>query len=370
MENIMTEVMALCSALQIHFGDWNLSRIKCLSQMVLAIMMVKTINLVQVSTAFKGETQQLSNYKRINRFMCGFSFSFDSVAKFVASTFPFNDTWYIAIDRTNWKFGKKDINVFVLSICHRGIGIPLIWKTLDKRANTNTADRIELLKRFINLFGAKKITTLLADREFIGKEWIQFLLKEKIPFTIRIKCNFNIPDSRGKLKPAKTFFRNLMPGNVRYLGQRKVLGCLVYVIGEKLLNGEYRIVVTDSKPEKALDRYNIRQEIETMFGCLKTRGFNFEDTHMTMPKRIDNLLAVMTIAFVWSYRAGDIFNDIKPIAIKSHGARAKSIFRYGYDYLRRLLINFCDRTTEFFRNLEVIKAGEKQHEALKNMMRA
>ncbi len=370
MEGIMAEVIALAAALQIHFGDWNLSRIKCLSQMVLAIMMVKTINLVQVSTAFKGKAQQSSNYKRINRFMCNFSFSFDSIAKFVASTFPFGNAWYIAIDRTNWKFGKKDINVFVLSICHGGIGIPLFWKTLDKRANTKTKDRIELLKRFTNLFSADKIISLLADREFIGKEWIMFLLTEKIPFTIRIKCNFNIPNSRGKLKPARNFFRNLAPGKVRYLGQRKVLGCLVHVVGEKLLNGEYKILITDSKPEKALDRYARRQEIETMFGCLKTRGFNFEDTHMTKPYRIDNLLAVMTIAFVWSYRAGDIFNETQPIEIKSHGDRAKSIFRHGYDYLRRLFINFCGRATEFFGNLEVIKAGGKPHNSLKNMMRA
>lgn len=370
MEDIMVEVIGLCAALQIHFKDWHLSRIKCLSQMVLAIMMVKTINLVQVSTAFRGRTKQESNYKRINRFMSSFTFSFDSVAKFVVSIFPFANTWYIAIDRTNWKFGKKDINVFALSICYRGIGIPVLWKTLDKRANTKTADRIELLKRFTNLFGVKKITSLLADREFVGKKWIRFLSTEKIPFTIRIKCNFNIPNSRGKLKPARNFFRNLAPGNVRYLGQRKVLGCLVYVIGEKLLNGEYRIVITDSKPKEALERYAIRQEIETMFGCLKTRGFNFEDTHMTKPERIDNLMAVMTISFVWSHRAGDIFNEVQPIKIKSHGERAKSIFRHGYDYLRRLLINFCDRTVEFFGNLEVIKSGGMPHNSLKNMMRA
>ncbi len=370
MEYIMTEVMALCMALRTHFGSWHLSRIKCLSQMVLAIMMVKTINLVQVSTVFRGEAKQASSYKRINRFMSSFTFSFDSVAKFVTSVFPFNDVWYIAIDRTNWRFGKKDINIFVLSICYKGIGVPLFWKTLDKRANTKTADRIELLKRFTKLFGVEKISSLLADREFIGKEWICFLLTEKIPFTIRIKCNFNIPNTRGKLKPAKNFFRDLSVGRVKCLGQRKVLGCLVYVIGEKLPDGEYRIVITESKPKEALERYAIRQEIETMFGCLKTRGFNFEDTHMTKTDRIDNLLAVMTIAFVWSYRAGDIFNEVQPIKIKSHGERAKSIFRHGYDYLRRLLVNFCSRGTEYFNNLEVIKSGKKQHNTLKNMMRA
>jgi hypothetical protein len=201
----MIELMKLSAVLQVHFKDWNLAHIKCLAQMVLALLAVKTINLVQISTAFRGETKQTSNYKRINRFMNKFIFSFDCVAKFVVSMFPFGDKWDIAIDRTNWKFGKKDINVFVLSVYYGGVGVPLFWETLDKRANTKTEDRIRMINRVIKLFGVKKIGRLLADREFIGKKWIQFLLTAGIPFVIRIRSNFNISNSRGKLKPVGFF---------------------------------------------------------------------------------------------------------------------------------------------------------------------
>lgn len=89
---------------------------------------------------------------------------------------------------------------------------------------------------------------------------------------------------------------------------------------------------------------------------------------MTKPERIDNLLAVMAIAFAWSYRAGEVFEDVEAIEIKKHGDRAKSIFRHGYDYLRKLLINYCDRSAEFFKNLEVIKLGKKPHNTLKLIM--
>jgi len=366
----MGEVLALCAALRVHFGDWHPARLVCLSQLVLAILMVKTINLVQVACVFRGRAKQQSSYKRINRFMSKFKIPFDGVARFVVSVFQFGETWYIAIDRTNWKFGKKDINVFVLSICHRGIAIPLLWKTLDKRANTKTPDRITMLNRFINLFGVVKIASLLADREFIGKDWFSFLITSKIPFTIRIKSSFNIPNNRGINKPARNFFRNLAPGIEHNLGQRIVLGCLVYVVGKKEIDGELRIVITDSEPETALARYKIRHEIETMFGCLKIKGFNFEDTHMTRPDRIDNLLAVMAISFAWSYRTGEIYEDVEPIEIKKHGDRAKSIFRHGYDYLRRLLVNYSTRAIEFLKNLDVIKSGRRTHNSLKTIMLA
>lgn len=42
-------------------------------------------------------------------------------------------------------------------------------KTLDKRADTE--ERIALIDDFINWFGSDCIDCLLADREFVGKEW-------------------------------------------------------------------------------------------------------------------------------------------------------------------------------------------------------
>ena len=209
----MAETLALFTALQIHFHDWNVARVKCLAQLVFAMTVVKSVNLAQVATAFQGPAKEASHYKRACRFMSGFTVPLAAVAKFMVSVFPFGNVWYIAIDRTNWKLGQQDINVFVLSICYGGIAVPLLWKTLDKRANTKTEHRIDMMNRFIKLFGVAKIASLLADREFIGKEWLAFLVKHKIPFTIRVKCNNLVPNSRGQLKPVKNFFRELRAGH-------------------------------------------------------------------------------------------------------------------------------------------------------------
>lgn len=75
----------------------------------------------------------------------------------------------------------------MLAIAYRGAAIPLFWLLLAKRGNSNTAERIELLSRFIETFGKERIACLTADREFIGKEWIGYLKKENIPFRIRIR---------------------------------------------------------------------------------------------------------------------------------------------------------------------------------------
>jgi hypothetical protein len=77
-----------------------------------------------------------------------------------------------------------------------------------------------------------------------------------------------------------------------------------------------------------------------MFKALKSSGFNLEDTHLKDPDRIAKLVSMVFIAFIWCYKVG-IYIDafIKPIKIKKHGYRAKSLFKYGLEYIANLLLN-------------------------------
>ena len=79
------------------------------------------------------------------------------------------------LDRTNWQFGKADLNLLVLGIAYQGIALPLFWTVLDKAGNSNTAERVALLQRSIDVFGVNQIAALLADREFIGEDWFTWL---------------------------------------------------------------------------------------------------------------------------------------------------------------------------------------------------
>ena len=54
-----------------------------------------------------------------------------------------------------------------------------------------------LMDRFVRLFGAARIEILLADREFIGGNWLQHLNKNSIPFAIRLKTNMYLHRKTG-----------------------------------------------------------------------------------------------------------------------------------------------------------------------------
>ena len=51
-----------------------------------------------------------------------------------------DEKWLLCLDRTNWKYGKTNINILVLSAAVEGVSIPLMWTMLDKQDNSNTQD--------------------------------------------------------------------------------------------------------------------------------------------------------------------------------------------------------------------------------------
>lgn len=351
----MHEDKSLESALKKHL-IMNAARLNFVAGFIIALLKTGTVNLKKVALAFPGEAEKESKYKRMQRFFAIYPLDLDMVARLITELIPNKlEQWIISIDRTNWKFGKRNINILTMGIVYKGIAFPILWICLKKRGNSNTKERVTITKRFINLFGINKILCIVADREFIGNTWFKCLLDAGIKFRIRIKENNLVTNSRNIQVPVKRLFRQLKVGRYKVLeGKRNVMGHNLYVIGSKLITGEYMILITDSDPETAIEDYKKRWGIETLFGCLKTRGFNFESTHLTELKRIEKLVALLAIAFTWCHIIGEWKNSQKEITLKKHGRKAISLFRYGFDELREILFNVYYRMADFQRTVQLL----------------
>jgi hypothetical protein len=321
---------------------WNKARMKCFTGMLMALIKVRTVNLVELACAFGSEARIESRYKRIKRFFREFSIEFSSIAFWVMNLFGLlNKPIYLSMDRTNWRWGKSDINILMLSVVYKGIALPIFWCLLPKFGNSDTQERIDLMKRFIARFGKNFITGLLADREFIGNDWIGWLLQEEIPFCIRIRNNLLTSNSRGLAIDIHALFYDLRPGKQRILqDKRKLWKQKVYLSALRLSDGKLLIVATDNLLVDPIGLYGKRWEIETLFACLKSKGFSFEETHLTNPERIEKLLVLLTVAFCWAHKTGEWRHEEKAIVIKKHGRKLQSYFRYGLDYLRDILLNW------------------------------
>ena len=73
---------------------------------------------------------------------------------------------------------------------------------------------------------------------------------------------------------------------------------------------------------------------------MKSSGFDIENTHLQEIERLEILINLLMIAFVWCYIIGDYLDQhVKSKAIKKHGHKAKSVFKYGLEYISNTLLN-------------------------------
>lgn len=327
-------------------SGWNLARVKFFVLMISALCKVQTVGFEKLATAFDHGASTSSSLRRIQRFMATYLLDADMIARLIFRLLPHDPPYRLAMDRTNWKFGQQNINVLVLAVVYHGVAFPLLFKMLPKFGNSNTGERIELVERFIRLFGSASLDCLTADREFVGEKWTQYLNEHRIRYYIRIRENFWVlQPHNGKRVKASWLFSDL-PLNGCRVNHRIVYlnNQLCYLSGSKVKDKEgkpeLQIVISFNRPEDAMVIYKERWQIETAFKALKTSGFNIEDTHLTDMERIEKLFALVMVAFTWAYLVGIYLHQyIKPISIKKHGNKAKSIFKHGLTYIATALLN-------------------------------
>lgn len=348
-----TEVTKLTEILRPHISG-NRSRIECMAAIILGMISAGTVNLSEIATFVQSGLLHESMYKRIQGFFTEFKLCLDQVASFVLLILPLNGSYRLVFDRTNWKFGKSNINYFVLAICYRTVSIPIFWINLDKRGCSSDDEKIELLNKFKRLFGFKNVVDLLGDREFISEKLLDYCLENGLNYTLRVKCDHLIVNADGIKVRADELFKSLNIGQMTVLNNIEMLGNKTHLCAMRLKDKTFKIIATNHSSHNAIARYQDREQIERMFSCFKSRGFNLEDTHMTNPAKLERLLGVMTIAFCWAYKMGDHIDSEKSIPRKNYGRRIRSIFKTGFVYLRNLLSGVEGRLTEYVNVLALV----------------
>lgn len=336
----MTDIRSLERTL-IDNLPWNKARIKFVARFLLALYAMRTVNLSTLATAFSGHAKEESNYKRLQRFLREFEMPYAELALFIVKLLGVPGPYTLALDRTNWKVGAVDLNILMLSIVYRGIGIPVVWTVLAKAGNSDTSERTTVIEIFLDLFGAQNIACLLGDREFVGREWFRFLKQHRIKFQMRLHKNTLVRNGRGQYAHAwRLFCRTRINCPLVIPEVRKMWGMELYLSGCRLKDGEYLILVSSEFCEKSQEQYCKRWGIESLFGALKSRGFNLEDTHLKDAERLSRLLALLALAFTWAFVVGLWQASVKELKLKKHGYPPKSVFRRGLDILCRLVTNF------------------------------
>ena len=348
------ETIELQTVMQGYFHGHK-ARITFISAFILSLIKLRSVNFSKLANALNGSVKQKSNYRRIQRFFAHFAFPYACVRQLILHLLPVKSDFTISIDRTNWKLGKFNINILTAGIIYQGVAFPICWHLLKKRGNSNSGERIHLMQEMLNCICKSQIRVVVADREFIGKEWFRWLDTQNIPFVIRIKENALV-SSAGREIPIKKLFENLNIYQQDSLCKpRSVYGLPVYVSAGRLKD-QYLILASNQhqQGQAALEAYKERWGIEVLFANLKSRGFHLEETHLIHQDRIEKLIALLAIACTWAHIIGEWIAKTNPLKIKNHARKEKSLFRYGLDHLQYVLLNINHQEQRFRKCLRLL----------------
>lgn len=330
-------VVAALAAELGRFVDLGKSRLETLGMLVTGMISARTVNLSHVACERGASGVAIaSTYRRHQRFFQHVRLGPDWAAPMIAALAGGAERRVLVLDRTNWKIGESEVNLLVLAIKTRHSQAPLMWTVLPHGGNSGAPERIALIERYLARFGRESIAMLLGDREFVGADWFNWLMDHDIPFTMRLPANRLVTRNDGRRPYLADLITTPRKGRhaVATLADmdRPLHFAAVVPKGREAV-----IVATNREGHDALKTYRKRWAIESLFGNTKTRGLNFEDTRLTDPRKLDLLTAIIALAVAWAARAARTIlgNDAPPR--KTHGYRAKSYFRTGFDFIRNRL---------------------------------
>jgi transposase len=271
--------------------------IHMVQKIIVGMIKAKTVNLVDISNHFDKGKQE-SHYRAIQLFFQKQDLEDDDVIDFIIDLlFEKNQKLKLIMDRTDWQFGQTRHNLLVISVSYENTAIPLMIKPLERKGNSNTAQRIEMMDNILKIIPSERIEVLLGDREFIGDDWFKYLVSKEIPFIMRIRENINVGYQEGNNYKSSSI-KELMKIRKEY-NEKIHIGTQILKLSGRWGKEEKdtpEIALISYKAQDVLELYRRRWDIETGFKCLKTKGFNLEDTHLRESRRIRTLVQITGMA--------------------------------------------------------------------------
>ncbi len=348
MQQSLTKYLSL--SLEGHISLWRTRR-ETLVWLVALIIQTGTVSLWRLAGHVDTRAKTLSVHRRFERFFQHVHLDEACVARLIVHIMGLSGKpWHLALDRTNWKFGRRHINILMLGVIHGKVCIPLFWVLLDKAGNSNARERADLMGRLNKAFPDQPIASLSGDREFIGEGWMGWLESQGIPFVLRLKENMHVWNENHVPVKLSVHAARLRKRQSRILKGTWHLGrdpskatTPIKIAMMRLKSGEMLIVAASRvRIKTALPLYRNRWGIETLFSALKTRGLGLEDTHMTAPHKLATLTGVLAIAFCLAYKTGLWAARIKPPRQKSHGRLQRSLFALGLNAFRKAMVKMSE----------------------------
>jgi hypothetical protein len=257
------------------------------------------------------------------------------------------------LDSTEWKIGQYPLHVLVLAADVKGVAVPVYFRIYTHKGVLSEKERIKFIRKSLSVIDLRG-KLLIADREFIGKEWFDFLSKNQIDFVIRLrkgiyqqwvdleeKCYEKLQKralkkgyAHAEFTLQKQPYRLEVYRNQNHGSHHSEKEPLVYLLTNRL------------REKRTGKQYGKRWKIEYCFKHLKTNGFNLEQVAFQDTNKIRLLISFVIVAYILAIEQGILQQKHNPVRQICSASGKKypsvSVFRDGLQKIKEKLTCLID----------------------------
>jgi len=247
----------------------------------------------------------------------------------------------IAMDRTDWK-------IFNLLLAYNNRVLPFTfrrateeqmgWRLLKHSGNSDFDEQKELLDSIHPILPKKCHISLLGEGEFKSVELMRYALTNGWDFNLGQSKSTWMKHPSGRWEQLQSL--KVSEGSPCYyqcvfLTKEHEFGPVNVMAYWDREEKEVRYAATSRHACKSTLNWGKRRSwIDATFKDFKTGGFQLESSKLTDLDRMDRLLLVMCITYLWCYHVGRwVFKTGKRREVDIGSKRNNSFFRIGLDWL-------------------------------------
>jgi hypothetical protein len=306
MQGVMGIALAVDGDFERRFARMNVARRRGISQVVAAMLTVRSANLVELGNAVP---RQIASWEKRYQFVervlgnpktdCDAmmaSFAGEVAGQLSAA----GQTLIVMMDQSH----INDLNeVLMVSLRFRDRALPMAWRVKATQGGIGFEVQEEVLAAVKAMLPQDAAILLCADRFYGTPALVNWCVAAGWDYRIRLKANLTLAHAGGEMTTGEVLA--LAPEGLtgaRLCGTSAATN--IFALHEQG-HPEPWIIAMAAKPGRVacLD-YGLRWGIEAMFSDYKSRGFGLMQSQIQRPDRLEKLILIMAIAMYWAVSCG------------------------------------------------------------------
>ena len=319
-------------------GKANQHRVLTLTKMLYAMIKSGQSSLTRIGGEMPGATDVESRVKQAKRWLDSKYSDYESFflphIKPLLQGLAKHGSLLLAIDGSEV---GKDCMALMVSVVWGKRSLPICWLVRKgKKGHMSEELHLEVVKQLAELLPTDSQVVLLGDGEFDGCELQAFCQERGWSYALRTAKSNLITTGRGETFAIGQLYP--MPGEDHWLIEgvsftQQGYGPINCLVWHNSKHDEPVYLMSNlSWAKDIMDYYTRRFSVETLFGDIKSRGFNIHKVKINDPDRLNVLLIVVCIAFLLVFALATFQDKLQgylPKFLRKDRISAYSCFQIG-----------------------------------------